>query len=213
MKTTAERILEGLSLRNMKQSDLVEKTGIGKSSISTYIKGTYEPKQRNIYKIAKALNVNESWLMGYDVPIGRDSLEKVSDTSKGILIPVLGEIVAGIPLDAIEEILDYEEISPELANRGEYIALQVKGNSMEPRFVAGDVVIIRSQPDCETGDIVAVLINGDASTLKKIKKHDDGSLSLIPLNAAYDPLFFSKQEVADIPVSIIGKVVELRAKF
>lgn len=74
MKTTADRIKEALELRGMKQADLVEKTGIGKSSISTYISGSYEPKQRNIYKLAKALDVNESWLMGYDVPMERKSM-------------------------------------------------------------------------------------------------------------------------------------------
>jgi transcriptional regulator with XRE-family HTH domain len=71
MATISERINEALLLRGMKQADLVEMTGIGKSSISTYISGAYEPKQRNIYKIAKALNVNESWLMGNDVPMER----------------------------------------------------------------------------------------------------------------------------------------------
>lgn len=69
MKTIAQRIREALDIRGMKQSDLVAATGIGKSSISTYLTGEYEPKQRNIYKIAKALNVSESWLMGYDVPM------------------------------------------------------------------------------------------------------------------------------------------------
>ena len=69
MKTIAERIREGLDLRGMKQSDLVNATGIGKSSISTYLAGEYEPKQKNIYKIAHALHVSESWLMGYDVPM------------------------------------------------------------------------------------------------------------------------------------------------
>ena len=71
MATISERIKNGLTLRNMKQADLVEKTGIGKSSISTYISGSYEPKQKNIYKIAKALDVNEAWLMGLDVPMER----------------------------------------------------------------------------------------------------------------------------------------------
>lgn len=72
MVSTAERIKEALAIRNMKQADLVEKTKIGKSSISTYISGAYEPKQRNIYKIAKALNVSEAWLMGYDVPMEKE---------------------------------------------------------------------------------------------------------------------------------------------
>lgn len=69
MAEISDRIKEGMALRGFKQTDLVEKTGIGKSSISTYLKGEYQPKQRNIYKIAKALNVNEAWLMGYDVSI------------------------------------------------------------------------------------------------------------------------------------------------
>lgn len=85
MKTIAERIKEGLELRDMKQADLVEKTGIGKSSISTYISGEYEPKQRNIYKIALALDVNESWLMGYDVPIDRKSTISVTKEEEFLL--------------------------------------------------------------------------------------------------------------------------------
>lgn len=75
MITTAQRIKEALDIRNMKQTDLVEKTGIGKSSISTYISGEYNPKQKNLYKIAKALNVNEAWLMGLNVPMERDEYE------------------------------------------------------------------------------------------------------------------------------------------
>lgn len=71
MDTISNRIRQGLLARNMKQSELVEKTGIGKSSISTYLSGAYEPKQKNIYKIAKALDVSEAWLMGHDVPMDR----------------------------------------------------------------------------------------------------------------------------------------------
>ena len=77
--TIAQRIRKGLEFRNMKQSDLVEITGIGKSSISTYLSGDYEPKQKNIYKIAKALNVNEAWLMGHDVPMEKPHYVKVLD--------------------------------------------------------------------------------------------------------------------------------------
>lgn len=69
MATIAERIKEALHTRGMKQSELVEKTGIGKSSISTYLSGSYEPKQRNLYKMAKALEVDVDWLMGNDVPM------------------------------------------------------------------------------------------------------------------------------------------------
>lgn len=73
MEPISERIQKGLVFRNMKQADLVKKTGIGKSSISTYLSGSYEPKQKNICKMAKALNVNEAWLRGYDVPMERQA--------------------------------------------------------------------------------------------------------------------------------------------
>ena len=68
IKTLAQRLAEGLEIRNMKQIELSEKTGISRGAISSYLTGRWEPKQNNIYLIAKALNVNEAWLMGYDVP-------------------------------------------------------------------------------------------------------------------------------------------------
>lgn len=73
METISKRLKIALSIRNMKQAELCAITGIGKSSISTYLSGQYEPKQKNLYKIAKALNVNESWLLGEDVPMERFS--------------------------------------------------------------------------------------------------------------------------------------------
>ena len=71
MDSISDRLKKALEIRDMTQADLVKKTGIGKSSISTYLSGSYEPKQKNTYKLAKALNVNEAWLMGYDVDIER----------------------------------------------------------------------------------------------------------------------------------------------
>ncbi len=84
MHTIAERMKEALQIRQMKQSELVEKTGIGKSSISTYLSGEYEPKQRNIYKIAKALNVSEAWLMGYNVPMKRTEYQSIKQPESNI---------------------------------------------------------------------------------------------------------------------------------
>lgn len=78
MSTTSQRIQEGMNLRGYKQIDLVEKTGISKGALSSYISGRYVPKQNNIYLIAKALDVNEAWLMGANVPMERVS-ERVSE--------------------------------------------------------------------------------------------------------------------------------------
>lgn len=73
MRSIADRLKEGMEIRQLKQVDIVEKTGINKGALSSYISGKYEPKQNNIYLLAKALNVNEAWLMGHDVPMERKS--------------------------------------------------------------------------------------------------------------------------------------------
>ena len=81
IKTTSDRIKEALLIKNMRQADLVEKTGISKGALSSYISGKYEPKQTNTYLIAKALNVNVSWLMGYDVPMEVTVNERAAELS------------------------------------------------------------------------------------------------------------------------------------
>lgn len=209
MKTTSERIKEGMELRGLKQADLVEKTGISKGALSSYISGRYIPKRNNIYLISKALNVSESWLMGNDVPI-----EKKSDIDlrKGITINVLGRVAAGLPIEAIEDIIDTEEITADLARTGTFFGLQIHGDSMEPRMCEGDVVIVRKQDDAESGEIVIATVNGSDATCKRLRKYRDG-IELISNNPSYDPMFFSNEEIESKPVRIIGKVVELRGKF
>ena len=203
------RLRSALNLRNMKAIELSEKTGIPKSAISQYMSGYAKPKQDRIYLLAHALNVSEAWLMGYDVPMERTSSKP---HKKGVKIPVLGEVIAGLPIEAIEDILDYEEISEDMASKGEYFGLKVKGDSMEPMFFAGDIVIVRQQPTADSGDIVIALVNGDESTIKKFKLLDDG-LMLIPANSAYEPMYYTRKQVVELPVQIIGKVVELRRSF
>ena len=90
--------------------------------------------------------------------------------------------------------------------------MRVKGSSMEPRIREGDVVIVRKQEDVNTGDTAVVLVNGDSATVKRIKK-EPGGISLIPNNPAYDVKFYSNAEIITTPVTIIGRVVELRGKF
>lgn len=128
-------------------------------------------------------------------------------------IPVFGNVAAGVPITAITDIEDYEEMWEDEASRyGDLFALRIKGDSMEPKISNGDVVIVKSQPDADTGDIAIIRINGDEATCKKIKKTPDG-LMLISTNPEYDPMFFSSKDVESLPVVILGKVVELRAKL
>ena len=127
-------------------------------------------------------------------------------------VPVYGEIAAGIPINMIEDIIDYEEVDEHTYSRGELLALKIKGNSMEPRICDGDVVIIRRQPDVDTGEIAAVIVDGDSATLKKVKKDKKG-VYLIPLNPTYDTVFYSNKEIRELPIIILGKLIELRGKF
>ena len=120
--------------------------------------------------------------------------------------------LTGIPMEAVEDILDYEEISADMASRGEYFGLKIKGDSMFPLFQAGDTVIVRRQPDAESGEIAVVLVNGNDATVKKIIKKDT-SIVLVSENSAYEPMIFTKPEIESLPVTVIGKVVELRRKF
>ena len=130
--------------------------------------------------------------------------------ARGVRIPILGRVVAGIPLEAITDIEGYEEITPKMASLGEYFALKIKGHSMEPQILDGDIVICKCQSDVESGNIAIVLVNGDEATCKQIKKSPEG-VTLIGFNPlVYPPHFYSNKEIETLPVNVIGKVVELR---
>lgn len=189
------------------QQDMAEKIGITKSAYGYYEQGKTTPDVITAKKIANILGVSVDYLLGKET----DGMKKNHDKS-GFLVPVLGQVQAGIPIDAIQDILDYEEISADMAASGEYFALQVRGSSMEPRMKDGDVVIVRQQPEVENGEIAIVLVNGNDATIKKIGKSSDG-IMLVPNNPAFEPIFYNNEEIAELPVVILGKVVELRAKF
>ena len=127
-------------------------------------------------------------------------------------IPIYGTIPAGIPITAIQDIEDYEEIDPSMLRGGKrYFGLKVKGNSMYPMFMEGDTIIVRQQPDCESGQVCAVRVNGDDATLKKVIKQG-GTTVLQPLNPEYEPMFFVGS-VGEPSLEIMGVVVEIRRKL
>ena len=193
----------------MTQKELGEKIGVKHNTVSGYENGTNEPEQDILFKIADALDVSINDLF----PETRSDTTNIRRRKKGIRIPVLGYVVAGIPIEAIEDIIDYEEIDEELARTGEFFALLVRGESMEPVLYENDVVIVRKQSTADTGDIAIVLINGDEATIKRIKRERDGVM-LIGYNAAvYEPHFYSNEEIETLPLQILGKVIELRRKL
>lgn len=128
-------------------------------------------------------------------------------------IPVLGSVAAGIPIEAIENIEDYEDIPISMSKKGEYFALKIKGKSMEPKFSEDDVIIVKKQNTIESGEIAVVIVNGNEATVKKIIKQKNGITLMATNTDVYSPTFYSNDDIETLPVIVIGKVVELRAKF
>lgn len=198
------RLSRGLTLQQV--ADYV---GLQKAAIYKYEHGlTVNPKRSLIEKLATLFQVSPSYLLGIN-----DEEEKSDSAIKGVRIPVLGNVAAGIPITAITDVDDWEEIPEKMANNGNYFALRIKGQSMEPRIKDGDVVIVKQQEDVDSGDVAIVLVNGDEATVKEIKKLDTGIMLIGWNTAVYSPRFYSAKDIKSLPVRIIGKVVELRGKF
>lgn len=186
------------------QKDIAKALGFNQKTFNGWCNGLSMPTMGKIQALADYFSIGKSDLVDERV------ISKTAVTS--YRIPVLGRVAAGLPIEAQQEILDWEEISGEMALDGEYFALQIKGDSMEPRMRNGDVVIVRQQEDADDGDTVIALVDGCDAVCKRLKKYQDG-IALVSTNPAYEPMYFSGNEIDITPVKIIGRVMELRAKF
>lgn len=192
-----DRFMELLRKSGVRVSDVANATGIRNGVFSDWKSGRATPKADKLKLIAEYFDVTVDYLMGND------------NSHRGVKIPVLGRVAAGVPILAQEDILDYEEITPEMAKRGDYFGLIVKGNSMEPRFFEGDIAIVRSQPDADSGDIVVAMVNGEEACMKRLIKYAH-AIGLQSLNQAYPTRMFSETDIERLPVKIIGKVEQVR---
>ena len=218
MATSTERINQIMKEKKLRQIDILnlakpfqQKYNIkfSKSHLSQYVNGKSNPDNEKIFLLSKVFGVTEAWLLGYNVPRYERIENTGPQTPQGLKIPVLGTVAAGIPISAVEEILDYEEVPQSWKNQGEFFGLRIKGDSMKPDINHGDTVIVRKQSTANNGDVVITLVNGDDVTCKKFEKLDNGII-LISNNSEYSPMYFSNEEVVTKPVVILGRVVELR---
>lgn len=181
--------------KKMTQAEVAELLSVAKSTYSLYETGRREPDVMKIKKLTEILEVSGNDLLG--IP------------RSGKRVPVVADVAAGIPLSTWEDVIGWEEIE---SKAGDFFALRIKGDSMSPKIQDGDVVVVRSQPDAETGDIVIAKVNGDESCCKRLIKSADG-ITLQSLNPDYLPIYLSRTEIETQPVRILGKVIELRRKF
>lgn len=205
--TIGDRIRQRREELHMSQDELARLLGYkSRSTIAKIEIGMNDVTQSKIMAFAVALHTTPQWLMNFetDSPVPR---------AKGVRIPILGRVAAGIPIDAIEDIEDYEEIPQSMAKTGEFFALRIAGKSMEPRIMEGDVVIVKKQPCVDSGDVAVVLVNGDSATVKQVTKSDAG-IALIGWNSAiYPPHIYTNEQIQQLPIKILGKVVEIRGKL
>lgn len=205
------RLKQAMEEKDLRPVDLAAMTGISKASISQYLSGYAKPNNARIYVLSKALDCSEAWLIGFDVPKHRNN-NNIQRAYKTTQIPIVGKVAAGQPTEALEDILDYVDIPEEMAKKGNYFGLKINGHSMEPRICKDDVVIVRQQSWVEDGQIAIVMVDGCEATCKKVKYNANG-ITLISLNPTYEPIFFTHEQVANEPVTIIGRVVEVRGTF
>ena len=207
--TIGKRIRHLREKKGYTQAEFGKLLGLSDKAVSTWENDTKVPRMSTLKNIAELFNVPTSYLVG----------DKEQKNHRGaVKIPVMGNVAAGTPITAIQEYIDvadsdtWEEIPEALASTGEFFALRINGDSMEPKMSRGDIVIVRQQQDINSGEIGIVMVGDGEATCKKIKKRPDG-IMLISTNPKYEPMYYTNEQIEELPVRIIGKVIELRAKF
>ena len=208
-----EIIKDYCTQHHISQRAFALKAGMSNGYVSQLVRGGLrsgyttpsKPDLGTLYKIASAMGISLT-----DLCEMLDNKTAVDLKPAAVSIPVFASVQAGLPLEAAENIVDYEEISPDLY--GEYFALKVKGDSMSPRICEGDVVIVKKQNVIENGKVAIVLVNGSEATIKKVVKGKD-YITLIGFNPNFDPITYTKEQIRSLPVQIIGKVIEIRGKL
>lgn len=211
-----ELIKEYRERENLTMAEFALKCGLSKGYISMLEKNKHPQNDKEIVpsvetlgKVSAVLGISLNELLSI---LNDDQLVDIShDEQKPNRIMVYGSIPAGIPIEAVEDIVDWEDIPMEwLKGDQRYIGLRVKGDSMFPKYIEGDTIIVRLQPDCESGQDAVVYVNGYDATLKKVVKNEDG-IMLQPLNPEYVPKQYDYNDER-YPISILGVVVEIRRK-
>ena len=190
--------------KGLRISDVSRETGVPSSTISTWKTGKYQLRQSTLQTLAEYFDVSVAWLMG--LTDNRDG------SASTVRIPVVGVVTAGQPITATENIIGYEELASDVAELGTFFGLKIRGDSMSPRIMDGDIVIVRKQNTADSGDIVIALVNGEDGVCKKLIRKQDG-IVLKSLNEEYGNFTYTNREIEELPVSIIGKVVQLRRNF
>lgn len=187
-----------MQVRGKTQNDIINDLGYASSNISGWCNGKAYPRMDAIQKIADYLNIYKTDLI---------EEAKLNNHNR---IPVFAKIPAGIPIELIDEVIDYEELDNKMfKGEKEYFGVKISGDSMNPKYLDGDILIVQKMNDCESGQDCIVMVNGDDGTFKRVVKTSNG-IALQPLNPNYEIKFYSNEEVEKLPIKILGIVKEIR---
>ena len=202
----AQNIKHYMKAFGIDRKEFCNRLGFKYSTVTDWLNAEKYPRIDKIEMMANFFSINKADLV--------EPHNSIPAVHAGYKIPVLGRVAAGVPIEAVEEILGYEYLDDKYKNDGcSYFALRIAGRSMEPTIMDGDTVIVRQQSYIESGQIAIVLVDGEDATAKQVKESPDG-ITLIGHNAAvYTPQFYSAQEIEDLPVKIIGRVIEVRREL
>lgn len=215
-KSVGKLIYDRRTELGITQKEVADFVGVSEATVSRWESGHIDNMRRDrIAALSKILRMSPLAIMGIDdTDLSSRLPNMVSIEARTFRVPIVGRVAAGRPIVADEEIIGYEYIDNKYSKDGhEYFGLRIVGKSMEPTIMDGDIVIVRRQNYVENGEIAIVLIDGEEATAKEIKESADG-ITLIGHNTAvYTPHFYSAQEVKNLPVQIIGRVVQSIRKF
>lgn len=218
--------------RGISSYKVSQETGVSTATISSWGKGRYKPKNDKLQKLADYFGVpvdlfrekKKTFRAVFDGNALQKAIEQAIGNSAEFnamidcidqmyKVPVLRRVAAGIPMDSQEELIGYEEISPDTENIDEFFGLKINGDSMEPLIMDNDIVLVHKQEEAENGQIVVAVVNGNDGCCKRLKKYEDGTIALMSDNPAYPPMYFDSNEIDIRPVRIMGVVKQLRRSF
>ncbi len=213
----ADRLSEAKKLRKLRQVEICKYAGVGKSAMSQYIKGSFMPKPDKVAALAKALNVSEAWLMGYDVPMEREKSNTFSGEAISILqgqtrmVPLFESVAAGFGCYASNQIVDFIPLLITNDDEAEKtICIKVSGDSMYPKIENGDIIVVHKQDSVDSGQIGVFLIDNEDGVVKRANYiYGEDWLELQSINPEYMTRRFEGAEVERVKtLGLVKQVIK-----
>ena len=199
--------------KKISQNKLAEQVGVNQTTIARWETQEITPSIDNAEEVAKALNVQLPDLLIKDLRLNNDEILDINLDM--IKIPIYRTIKDGIPVESQTDITEYVGIPKDWTTGGKkFYGIKISGDSMFPKYDEGDIVIFEYTNDMSivNGKDCAIMINGTESTFKKVLLNEQG-IVLQSYNTAYDIMMYSKEQVKQLPIKIVGIAREKRTKL